>query len=191
VSLRAFNYWLESTPLESNRHDERDRQKDQTPCAQAACQSASRSYRRTHLQAGRCHGPDELASHARALESAQHRLAAVECSRERAAFAGERDQPQGAVGSGVGEPLGSALEASKLLALSNDPGDSRLTLVSLTQRGREILEESRPYAEWSEKVLLEGVDEVKLESLLDRLEANTQGLIDALECYPVSVPKRK
>jgi DNA-binding MarR family transcriptional regulator len=73
-----------------------------------------------------------------------------------------------------------ALEAGKLVERRSDPRDSRLTLVSLTARGREILEESRPYAEWSERVLLAGVDEKTLKRLLDQLEANTQGLIESL-----------
>jgi DNA-binding MarR family transcriptional regulator len=73
-----------------------------------------------------------------------------------------------------------ALEAARLVQRRGDPRDSRLTLVRLTARGREILEESRPYAEWSERVLLEGVDEKTLKRLLDRLEANTQRLIDSV-----------
>ncbi len=73
-----------------------------------------------------------------------------------------------------------ALEAATLVARRSDPRDSRSTLVSLTARGREILEESRPYAEWSEQVLLAGVDEKTLKRLLDQLEANTQRLIDSV-----------
>jgi DNA-binding MarR family transcriptional regulator len=76
-----------------------------------------------------------------------------------------------------------ALEARKLVERRSDPQDSRATLVSLTKRGREILDESRPYAEWSEKVLLKGIDEKKLKALLDQLEANTQGLLHTLEEY--------
>jgi DNA-binding MarR family transcriptional regulator len=84
-----------------------------------------------------------------------------------------------------------ALEASKLVARRNDPRDSRLTLVSLTKRGREILDESRPYAEWSESVLLRGIDERALKSLLDQLEANTQGLVDAVASHSARSPGRK
>jgi DNA-binding MarR family transcriptional regulator len=84
-----------------------------------------------------------------------------------------------------------ALETAKLVQRRSDPADSRLTLVSLTRRGREILDESRPYAEWTEKLLLQGVDEHALKSLLDQLEANTQGLIDKLESLPGKVPGRK
>lgn len=84
-----------------------------------------------------------------------------------------------------------ALEAAKLVERRSDPADSRLTLASLTRRGREILDESRPYAEWTEKVLLQGVDEQALKSLLDQLEANTQGLIDKLESFPAKTSRRK
>ena len=74
-----------------------------------------------------------------------------------------------------------ALERAKLVERRKHPRDSRLSLLALTPRARAILDESRPYAEWSEKVLLEGVDEVELKRLLDRLELNTQGLLNALE----------
>jgi DNA-binding MarR family transcriptional regulator len=82
-----------------------------------------------------------------------------------------------------------ALEASKLVERRRDPEDSRLTLVTLTKRGREILEEFRPYAAWSEELLLQGVDEKKLKILLDQLEANTQELMTALHHMPRK-PKR-
>jgi DNA-binding MarR family transcriptional regulator len=84
-----------------------------------------------------------------------------------------------------------ALEAAKLVHRRSDPGDSRVTLVTLTSRGRAILDDSRPYAAWSEKVLLKGVDERTLKSLLDLLEVNTQGLIDTIESNARKVPKRK
>lgn len=77
-----------------------------------------------------------------------------------------------------------ALERAKLVQRRKDPHDFRLTRITLTPRAREILDESRPYAEWSEKVLLNGVDEVELKRLLDRLESNTQGLLNALESLP-------
>ena len=77
-----------------------------------------------------------------------------------------------------------ALEAAKLVERCGDPNDSRLALFSLTQRGRAILDEFRPYAAWSEKVLLNGVDAAALKALLDQLEHNTQGLIDTLEYMP-------
>jgi DNA-binding MarR family transcriptional regulator len=84
-----------------------------------------------------------------------------------------------------------ALEGARLVERRSDPRDSRLTLVTLTGRGREILDQSRPYAEWSEKVLLQGVDEARLKELLDRLEANTQSLIDKLESYPRAPARKK
>jgi hypothetical protein len=52
-----------------------------------------------------------------------------------------------------------------------------------------VLDEFRPYAAWSEKVLLKGVDEGKLKALLDQVEGNTQGLIDTLEYMPQPRPQ--
>lgn len=75
------------------------------------------------------------------------------------------------------------LAKKKLVQRQKNPQDSRATLVTLTRRGREILEESRPYAEWSERVLLKGMDEAMLKALLDQLEANTQDMLDALEQF--------
>lgn len=76
------------------------------------------------------------------------------------------------------------LERAKLVIRRNDQRDSRLTLISLTKRGRQILDEFRPYAAWSERVLLTGVDEGALKALLDQLEINTQSLVDMLESLP-------
>ena len=77
-----------------------------------------------------------------------------------------------------------ALEAGKFVQRCRDAQDSRLVLFTVTKRGRQVLDEFRPYAAWSEKVLLKGVDEGKLKALLDQLEGNTQGLIDTLEYMP-------
>ena len=74
-----------------------------------------------------------------------------------------------------------ALEARGLVHRSADASDSRLTLVTLTKAGRAIVDESRPYAIWSEKVLLRGIDAAALKGLLDQVEANTQALIDTFE----------
>jgi DNA-binding MarR family transcriptional regulator len=84
-----------------------------------------------------------------------------------------------------------ALERGKLVERRNDHRDSRLTLVALTRRGREILDDFRPYAAWSERVLLTGVDGAKLKVLLDQVEANTQGLIDTLGSLPKEWRKLK
>lgn len=84
------------------------------------------------------------------------------------------------------------LETLKLVERRSDPKDSRLTLISLTRRGRETVNEFRPYAAWSEKVLLDGVDEAKLKALLDQVEANTESMIRTLEHVPRERrPKRK
>jgi DNA-binding MarR family transcriptional regulator len=82
------------------------------------------------------------------------------------------------------------LEARKLVARSSDPMDSRLTLISLTAQGRATNDEFRPWAAWSEKLLLSGVDESKLKALLDQLEANTENLVKQLESLPRVVPEK-
>lgn len=82
-----------------------------------------------------------------------------------------------------------ALEAAKLVERRSDPKDSRLTRVSLTKRGRQTLDEFRPWAAWSEKVLLKGIDEKKLKALLDQLEANTEGLLNKLKGVPRKLPR--
>jgi DNA-binding MarR family transcriptional regulator len=75
------------------------------------------------------------------------------------------------------------LEAKKLVEKRADPSDSRAIQVSLTRKGREVLEESRPYAQWSEEFLLEGVDAARLKEQLDRLEANTQAMLSSLQPF--------
>ena len=84
-----------------------------------------------------------------------------------------------------------ALEEMKLVERRSHPEDSRLTLISLTKKGRETIEEYRPYAAWSEQVLLEGVDEAKLKELLDRVEANTERMVKMLEHLPREPRKKK
>jgi DNA-binding MarR family transcriptional regulator len=77
-----------------------------------------------------------------------------------------------------------ALEARKLVERRSDPQDSRLTRVSLTKQGRRMLDEFRPWAAWSEKVLLNCIDEKKLKALLDQLEANTESLLKKVSAAP-------
>jgi DNA-binding MarR family transcriptional regulator len=82
-----------------------------------------------------------------------------------------------------------ALEEGKLVERRDDPNDSRLTRVVLTRKGRATLNEFRPWAAWSEKLLLEGIDETKLKALLDQLEANTESLLKAIERAPRRPPR--
>jgi len=84
-----------------------------------------------------------------------------------------------------------ALEALKLIERRSDPNDSRLTLISLTKKGRETIEEYRPYTAWSEKVLLEGVDEAKLKDALTQVEANTERMVKMLEHLPKDSRRKK
>jgi DNA-binding MarR family transcriptional regulator len=83
-----------------------------------------------------------------------------------------------------------SLEDGKRVERSGHPEDSRLTLVRLTKRGRATLEEFRPWAAWSEKLLLKGVDERKLKALLDQVEANTEAVMAMISAAPRSRPPR-
>jgi DNA-binding MarR family transcriptional regulator len=83
-----------------------------------------------------------------------------------------------------------SLAAGKLVERSGHPEDSRLTLVTLTKRGRATLDEFRPWAAWSEKLLLKGVDESKLKALLDQVEANTEAVMEMISASPRSRPPR-
>jgi DNA-binding MarR family transcriptional regulator len=83
-----------------------------------------------------------------------------------------------------------SLEAGKLVERSGHPEDSRLTLVTLTKRGRTTLDEFRPWAAWSEKLLLKGVDERKLKALLDQVEANTEEVMAMISASPRTRPPR-
>jgi DNA-binding MarR family transcriptional regulator len=82
-----------------------------------------------------------------------------------------------------------ALESRNLVERRSDPVDSRLTLASLTKRGREMLDEFRPWAAWSEKLLLKGVDDKVLKALLDQLEANTEYLMQMIAAAPSGPPR--
>jgi DNA-binding MarR family transcriptional regulator len=82
------------------------------------------------------------------------------------------------------------LEAVKLVERHDDPRDSRRSLIRLSRKGRDLLEEFRPYAQWSERLLLKDVDERTLKRLLDRLETNTEALLDAFETAPWVKQKR-
>lgn len=73
------------------------------------------------------------------------------------------------------------LESRDLVQRKSDPKDSRLTLVSLTAHGRKALDEVRPYALKSEQFLLNGIDEKKLKALLDKVEVNTERMLEAIE----------
>jgi len=70
------------------------------------------------------------------------------------------------------------LEKRGLVQRQADSCDSRLSLVSLTVRGRDVLEEVRPHALRSEFRLLEGIDARRLKKLLDRLEENATAMLE-------------
>ena len=71
-----------------------------------------------------------------------------------------------------------SLDQRGLIERSPDRWDARLALVSLTPKGRALLEEVRPHALENQARLLEGVDERGLKAMLDRLEANAERVLE-------------
>ena len=72
-----------------------------------------------------------------------------------------------------------SLEDRGLVDRTVDRWDARLALVSLTPKGRALLEEVRPEALRNEARLLDGVDGRRLKAMLDRLEANAEEILGA------------
>lgn len=73
------------------------------------------------------------------------------------------------------------LERRGLVGAKPDPADPRRTLVSMSDVGREKLEEVRPHSLQAEVALLDGIDARKLKAMLDRLEANAAAMLEGLE----------
>ena len=71
-----------------------------------------------------------------------------------------------------------SLDERGLVERSPDRWDARLALVSLTPRGRALLEEVRPHALENQARLLEGIDGARLKRLLDQLEANAEAILE-------------
>lgn len=69
------------------------------------------------------------------------------------------------------------LDERGLVSRGPHAGDARLTLIALTHRGRELLEEVRPHALKNEARLLAGVDGKLLKAMLDRVEANAERIL--------------
>ena len=71
-----------------------------------------------------------------------------------------------------------SLDERGLVERSPDRWDGRLALVSLTPKGRALLEEVRPHALENQARLLEGIDGARLKRLLDQLEANAEAILE-------------
>ena len=71
-----------------------------------------------------------------------------------------------------------SLDERGLVERSPDRWDGRLALVSLTPKGRALLEEVRPHALENQARLLEGIDGSRLKRLLDQLEANAEAILE-------------
>ena len=71
------------------------------------------------------------------------------------------------------------LESSGLVGRSGLQRDSRLTLITLTARGRAKLAQVRPLAADHESRLLAGIDKAAFKAHLERLMANAEALLTA------------
>ena len=70
------------------------------------------------------------------------------------------------------------LEAEGLLARRTHPGDSRLRIVALTDKGARLLDEVRPVALAREARLLKGIDAPGFREGLARLLSNAEAMLD-------------
>ena len=69
------------------------------------------------------------------------------------------------------------LENAGLVMRKSNRQDSRLTVVSLSPKGRALLEQVRPIAVARETRLLDGIDPVAFKASLDRLMQNAERLL--------------
>ena len=76
------------------------------------------------------------------------------------------------------------LEKKELVARRGDETDSRKTHAVLTAKGRELLDELRPFVVWHEARALKGIDEPSFKQDLDRLLANAEEILAVAETLP-------
>lgn len=73
------------------------------------------------------------------------------------------------------------LEKKHLVAREQDSDDARITLVSLTERGRQLQGKILPMVAIHEQQALDGIDRSEFVGKLDRFEHNAMSLLAALE----------
>jgi DNA-binding MarR family transcriptional regulator len=73
------------------------------------------------------------------------------------------------------------LERRNLVVRRPHPRDARVSLVLLSAKGQELLDEVRPDSLQNEIALLKGIDARLLKRLLGTLESNADGLLQRLE----------
>ena len=69
------------------------------------------------------------------------------------------------------------LETDGLVIRSSLQQDSRVSVITLTARGKALLNQVRPLADAHEARLLEGIDKSAFKGQLDRLMANAESLL--------------
>jgi DNA-binding MarR family transcriptional regulator len=73
------------------------------------------------------------------------------------------------------------LEVEGMLVRRSHPSDSRLKVVALTPKGKDVLDQVRPLAFAGELKLMEGIDDPKFKDDLDRLLANAEAMLAEME----------
>lgn len=73
------------------------------------------------------------------------------------------------------------LEDEGMLVRRSHPSDSRLKVVALTAKGKDVLDQVRPLAFAGEAKLMEGIDDPKFKDDLDRLLANAEAMLAEME----------
>jgi DNA-binding MarR family transcriptional regulator len=81
------------------------------------------------------------------------------------------------------------LEIRKLVQRRSHNKDSRLSLISLSARGQQLLDEVRPFALNNELELLSGLDARQLKRLLGVLEVNAVAQLQRFQASPVRAGK--
>lgn len=74
-----------------------------------------------------------------------------------------------------------ALTEAGLVERRRDEKDSRVTIITLTENGREKLEEVRPIAKASETRLFDGIDKNVFKQSLEQLMVNVESALNKLE----------
>jgi DNA-binding MarR family transcriptional regulator len=73
------------------------------------------------------------------------------------------------------------LEDEGMLVRRSHPSDSRLKVVALTPKGKDVLDQVRPLAFAGEAKLMEGLDAPEFKADLDRLLANAEAMLAEME----------
>jgi DNA-binding MarR family transcriptional regulator len=75
----------------------------------------------------------------------------------------------------------SQLAAKGLVERRRHPGDSRASLAVLTEKGRAMLDQIRPFVAQHECRVLDGIESKRFKMDLDRLLSNAEAILEAVQ----------